>query len=610
MAALEEFQGKLIEWLATRGAQERVAQLLGRSADALSGQAVDSTGAAILPRKPLLELMKEIASMPGGRDFLLQLVRQVLSGYGGKMPTTPLKQAFPESPREFAHMLLREISRGWSAPARVANAFPMPEVPLSFRDSAEGNSQPRLAQITARESVGIPMPTSPATPVLSAAPAPVFRYTLDAGAWTAVAHSTEMRSPGEFTPIRLEGRDGNLRVHFPTLSSVLTPEVTGMLPQKADASHPAFLAAQEFLGEFRSEKFFPELVRDFGQVLKNSGRFELPAAGAAPQGLPAPRELEGLLRMFLSFPVEAATATASQQGRIWSGMQSPMESQLSQWLGHFQPTLATAQPGTGGISAGQSLPNLASNVAPIISQNALPTDAQAVAPTSAPSVSALLTPEMSLSPVLRELPQTVGSPVPSAAPSPEAALEAALQKPPVWERLPEGVTADKLRQWLMEEAAMQPREASARKFLMQALAVQLGKAGDFSEGENHQAQVWHQGQWQGIRVLWRRRETGAGEIDPHKAFVFAVEASMPHLGQVEVKVRVMGEGAHLDFRSENSEARPLLDRAVRDLEARLVHLNFKVLSFSFVDWPTEDVFHVQNGKNTENSSPGKLDIRA
>ncbi len=611
MAVLREFQAKLVEWQA---------------------------GRPELPqRQPLFELMKDIASQPGGRDFILQLARQLFAEFGGHLPSALMPgpngaaAVLPDSPTEFARLILQSLFRGWAPSTPTTGPHSAPLLHPPFREPTETQLLPKLVQVLTREPalpfaassatagiqkeiapaplfatpatpatsvspvplpanlvppvlpVSLPanpifpaptaaVPSSPASPIASLNPIlgePVFRYTLDAGTWTAEAFSRESRTPGEAVPVRLERVDGTLRAHFLPITSVLSPEVLLALPQKTAAPHPAFFAAQEFLGDFKSEKFFPQLVRDFGEILRAGGRYDPPANAEAPiRNLPAPRELEGLLRLFLSFPVEPRAA--AQQGNIWSGMQSPLDSRLTQWLGHFQP----------GSAAG----------------------------------SALLTEELGLKPSTQGAPTSASGPSGGLAPAPmEAAAENALQKAPPWERLPEGLTTAKLREWLMEEASLQPREAAARKFLQQALSVHLARAGEFTEGENHPAQVWHQGQWQGLRVLWRRQgKSGEGD-DANKAFAFAVETTMPQLGQVEVKVKVLPEGASLDFRSENPAARGLLAGAIKELETRLDHLDFKVKSFTFTSWlvndPTRDKID-KNDKNLDNLASRGLDIRA
>lgn len=371
---------------------------------------------------------------------------------------------------------------------------------------------------------------------------PLFRYALDMGGREVEVFSPQSREMGEFTAFELERRGARLAARFSDPAAALPPDLRTTLAAAPGPLRQGMLLAAHHLKDFREEPYFGKLVRDFGEVLAQSGRLASPVAGGRPEGVPDQKELDGLLRLFVAFPRD--TERPEGQARAWGEAGRDPKAMLD-LLKNLRPEADASLLRTG---------------------TALRLAAEGRAPEAAEAL-------MAAAAKAGESPETTAA----------------------WLRklLPE---AFKHADLLLSAKDAQPfasagKEQEAARFMLQALVGAFPREDQLAEGRPSQFYFCQGQEWRNLHVTFEKGGGGGkrGKQGAKPPLQVRVETSARHMGKVEVAVFwEPPKGARLDFRNQVRDVRELFAGNLPELEKGLALLGFRVSTWTYALLP-EDV---------------------
>jgi hypothetical protein len=600
---LRAFEENLGRWIGGRQpglpgqAQAAMAQGAGLAAGVGGGgftgsavtAALTGTGAGAdlesLLRLPLPELLKRVLAREGGRDMLAQnllgLGHQAFAALMDGLEESAGKAGGPgDSGKASLLQMLRVMRREGEAGAgtarpdvhgmagRVASggtdarvttsmgprdmgAF-WPAGPESAGGTANrsasginGQAMPWMGRVIERQEVGGSMAFAggrmlPA-PSKDGADSTMFRYLLDLGGRTLEVRGAQARQPGEFVHFEIERQGARLQARFLDPAQAMPATLRAAFAAAPPDGKAALQVSARFLSEFKSEPFFDRLVKDFGEVLFQSGRLSLPEGQHAWKAgsLPNPRELDTLLRLFVAFPRD--TDQPERQAKTWSDAARDPRA-LMDLLRDLKPGGDTALLRTG-------------------------TPLRLAGPLS---------------------PQEAGLPPPPGSAGTEKGAEALAT-------LLRGALPEVFKSPELLDLARQPalsgnpdaKDQQAAKFLLQAFSGLMPREDDMREGRPAPFYFYQGQDWRGLQVTWQRDgERAAHERrDPTAPVKVRVETEARHMGKVDVGA-VLTEGRlMLDFRNQFHDVRELLEENIPELEKSLALLDVRIEAWTYARMP-------------------------
>lgn len=418
-----------------------------------------------------------------------------------------------------------------------------------------GSTLPWMGRVLERSDLGGNLAFAGGKPIPAqamprgAAVDPMFRYLLDLGGRTLEVRSGQVREAGEFVEFELEN-PGGARLQARMLDP-LQSQPAGLRAAHGEAApegKAALQVAARFLEGFRGEPYHERLVKDFSELLAQSGRLaalpamgrESPADGQALRAgrMPGPKELENLLRLFIAFPRDAEQP--ERQARAWSEAARDPKAML-ELLRALKP-----EGDTSLLRAGTAL-RLAAGGEP-------PTEAGFPGLPGGKDGEALAS-------VLRKI-------------------------------LPEGFKPSELADLARQPAAADAHkaagpEAKAAQFLLQAFTGLVPREDELREGRPNPFYFYHGQEWKGLQVTWERERNADGrprrQADgPVKV---RVETQARHMGMVDVGVVLQGDKATLDFRNQFHDVGELLAADMPELQKSLALLGVHIEGWSYSRLP-------------------------
>jgi hypothetical protein len=368
---------------------------------------------------------------------------------------------------------------------------------------------------------------------------PMFRYLLDVGGRTMEVFSAQSREKGELTDFNIEAHGGRMQAKFMDPASAIPNSLRSEFATSAVGMRQAMQLSSHYLQDFKDEPYFGKLVKDFSEVLSQSGRMQAGASaanGARPAGLPDQKELDGLLRLFLTYPRDGTQP--EKQAKAWGDAVRNPEA--------MKDFLKTMRPDQGAALLRSGT-------------------------------------ELKLNPGM------AGAPLGDAeATSPEA-LARWLKK-----ALPEGFKAADLHRLAEDNSGLASttiKDQDASKFLLQAVANTFPKDDDLPQGKSGQFYFYQGQEWKGLQVTWEkgRPEANKGKAGPKEPLKVRVETDAKHLGKVTVGVTLDIKGAKIDFKNQFYDVRDIFTQSLPELEKSLEYLDFKVAAWTYAMLPEENL---------------------
>jgi hypothetical protein len=367
---------------------------------------------------------------------------------------------------------------------------------------------------------------------------PMYKYVLDMGGRNMEVYSSQAKEPGEFTAFELARHGGRMEASFTDPAAGLPAGLRTAIAGSSGDMRQGMLLASRYLQEFKDEPYYGRLVEDFGQVLAQSGR--LNPEGAAHPGIPDQKEMDGLLRLFVSFPRDAEQP--AQQAKAWGEAVRDPEAVMK--------LLKSIRPEQEGslLRAGTALHLAARGPAPA---DVLMAAAQAA----------------------------------EAGESPEATA-AFLKK-----MLPEAFRSEDLLKLAKDASTLNPagKEHEAAKFLLQSVANAFPRDERIPEGRPTPFYFYQGQEWRNLQVTWERGggKEGRGKGGPKAPLQVRVETQAKHMGQVNVGVSWEPKGARLDFKNQFHDVRELLSQSLSELEKSLALMDFRVTAWTYEMLPSD-----------------------
>ena len=367
---------------------------------------------------------------------------------------------------------------------------------------------------------------------------PMYRYLLDVGGRTLEVYSSQSKDKGDLADFSLDAHVGRLQAKFMDPAQSLPANLRADFAQAAPVMRQAMQLSSHYLQEFKDEPYFGKLVKDFSEVLAQSGRLDPAApnalqAPAQPAGLPDQKELDGMLRLFLAFPRDGQQP--EKQARIWGdAVRNPQA--MMDLLKTLQPEQETSLlRQDSGLRLAKSLPG-----------------ALAIS-----------------------LPGEAG-----AETSPEA-MAGWLKK-----LLPESFKSSDLLKLADDSSALATaagKDHDPSKFLLQAVMNSFPKEEDMRQGKPTQFYFYQGQDWRGLQVTWQKggKEGSQSRSGPKEPLKVSVETSARNMGKVSVGVTWEPKGAKLDFKNQFHDVRTLFTQSLPELEKSLDYLDFKVTAWTY-----------------------------
>jgi hypothetical protein len=379
---------------------------------------------------------------------------------------------------------------------------------------------------------------------------PMFRYLIDTGGRTLEAYSSQSLEPGAFTDFTLERHGGRVQAAFTDPASSLSAGIKSAMAGASPALREGMLVAAHYLHEFRGEPYFDKLVADFGEVLAQSGRLNPQAAdGTAagknvqkPVGMPDREALDGLLKLFVAYPRNAAQPEA--QAKAWGD----------------------------AVKDPQAMLKLLRAMAPDQEESLLRA-----------RTALHLAAERALS---SGNPEAAG--VEGASGNADGREVAALLK----KLLPDTFRSEDLLKFAKDAipSGLGNKEHEAGKFLLQAVAHAFPREDQIQEGRPVQFYFYQGQEWRQLRVTWERgggEKAVRGKPGPKAPLHVNVETDAKRMGKVNVAVSWDPKGAKLDFRNQFHDVRELLAQSLPELERNLALMDFRVTAWTYELVPPE-----------------------
>lgn len=597
---LRAFEENLGRWIGARQpgstGQAQAAMALGAGLAAGIGSGSGSGGIAAsaapaalagadlesLLRLPLPELLKRMLAREGGRDMLarslLGLGPQAFAALMDGLEEGSGSAGGPaDSGKASLLQMLRVMRRDGDAGAARPEAQgmagrmaaggagmePRGALPMGIRDlgafwpggpggaangsttGANGQAMPWMGRVIERQEVGGAMAFAggrmlPAASKDGAAP-PMFRYLLDLGGRTLEVRGAQARQPGEFVQFEMEKQGARLQARFLDPAQALPASLRTAFAEASPEGKAALQVSARFLTEFKAEPFFDRLVKDFGEVLFQSGRLALPEGQQAWKAgtLPNPRELDTLLRLFVAFPRDAGQP--ERQAKTWSDAARDPRA-LMDLLRDLKPGGDTALLRTGTPLRLAGAPD----------------------------------------------PRDAGLPLPAGAGGAEKRTEAlaALLRG----ALPDVFKSPELLELARQTAQSggpEAREQQAARFLLQAFSGLMPREDEMREGRPAPFYFYQGQDWRGLQVTWQRdgERADPGRRNSGAPVMVRVETEARHMGKVDVGA-VLTEGRLvLDFRNQFHDVRDLLEENIPELEKSLALLGVRIEAWSYARLP-------------------------
>jgi hypothetical protein len=390
----------------------------------------------------------------------------------------------------------------------------------------------------------------------------MFRYLLDVGGRSMEVFSSQSLEPGDLADFTVEAHGGRMQAKFMDPAAALPASLRADFAKATPSMRQAVQLASHYLKEFKDEPYSGQLVKDFSELLAQSGRMEM-TSGSANAGrslsLPNQKELDGLLRLFLTFPRDVQAP--EKQAHAWSEAARNSQAMLD-ILKNFRPNQdpALLQSGTG-----------------------------------------LQFPKNSLS-----------APIPMALPVPgsEGQVNATnVDGMVAWlkQALPARFQTVDIHRLAEENAILSgpiSKDQDASKFLLQAIVNAFPRDNDIPQGKPSQFYFYQAQDWHGLQVTWEKggREGSERKSGPKEPLKVRVETHAKHMGKVNVAVALDTKGAKIDFKNQFHDVRDLLTKALPELEKSLDYLDFKIMSWTYAILPEENLPSTAEGL----TRPGNL----
>ncbi len=500
----------------------------------------------------LPQLLMTVMEKPGGKEFLAQALGTLDRNMLGALEEALDQTKGDPGVKSLLLDLLRSQGRGpESAGAEAARQQSASGAPKNldgyWSAEAGAGASPWFGKILEKDAAepflsprdrlqfggGGPPPKSD----------PMYRYLLDVGGRTLEVYSSQSKDKGDLADFSLDAHAGRVQARFLDPAQSLPANLRTDFAQATPMLRQAMQMSSHYLQEFKDEPYFGKLVKDFSEVLAQSGRLDsAPAAGLnalqanpspPPAGLPDQKELDGLLRLFVAFPRD--TQQPEKQARIWGdAVRNPQAMMdLLKTLRPDQETSLLRQ--DSGLRLAKNLP-----------------------------------PSVALS-----LPETDG-----AGTSPEA-MAGWLKK-----LLPESFKSSDLLKLADDSSALATaagKDHDPAKFLLQAVVNSFPKEEDMRQGKPTQFYFYQGQDWRSLQVTWQkgRKEGPDSRSGPKEPLKVSVETQARHMGKVNVGVTWEPKGAKLDFRNQFHDVRALFTQSLPELEKSLAYLDFKVSAWTY-----------------------------
>lgn len=555
---LRAFEENVTRFLADKGAAALVA------GSQMGPRAGRTAGNASLP-----QLLMQAMGKQGGRDMLAEYLPALHRGVLSAL-TDALQETEGGDPGSKAGLLdlLKALGKSRNGAGtelaggmvRAAASNPGP-LPFMTGEVGEGHAPwfGRIVEKSQAEGFLTPMQrlqfggagiSAGGLPSMSPKNEPLFRYQMDMGGRTLEVFSAQDMEAGEFADFELERVGSRVQARFSDPAASLPGGVRTAMAGVSPEMRRGLLVASHYLQDFKGEPYFDRLIRDFGEVLSQSGALDAKTGDGRP-GIPDRKDLDGLLKLFVAYPRD--TEHPERQAKVWGdALKDPQA--MMRLLKALRPEqdASLLRAGTGlHLAPGRG-------------------DAERFAEFP-----------MDRMGLMDEAGAAAGD-----GDGPEAAA-AWLKK-----MLPEAFRSGDLLKLAADGSPLTAagKEHEAAKFLLQAVANGFPREDQIPEGKPSQFYFYQGQEWRNLQVTWKRDggSQGKGKAGPKAPLQVRVETTAKHMGQVNVAVSWEPKGAKLDFRNQFHDARELLRKFLPELEKGLALLDFKLTSWNYEMLPPDE----------------------
>ncbi len=558
---LRAFEENVTRFLADKGAAGLVA---GSQMGPRAGRTAGNAG--------LPQLLMEAIGKQGGRDMLAEYLPALHRGVVSAL-TDALQETEGGDPGSKAGLLdlLKALGKsrngaGAELAAGTAKAAAANPDPFMTGEVGAGHAPwfGRIMEKSQAEGFLTPMQrlqfggagiSAGGLPPMSSKNEPLFRYQMDMGGRTLEVFSAQDMEAGEFADFELERQGGRVQARFSDPAASLPGGVRTAMAGASPELRRGLLVASHYLQDFKGEPYFDLLIRDFGEVLSQSGALDAKTGDGRP-GIPDRKDLDGLLKLFVAYPRD--TEHPERQAKVWGeALKDPQA--MMRLLKALRPEqdASLLRAGTGlHLAPGRG-------------------DAERFAEFPMDRMD------------LKDLMDEAGPGATAGdGDGPEAAA-AWLKK-----MLPEAFRSGDLLKLAADGSPLTAagKEHEAAKFLLQAVANGFPREDQIPEGKPSQFYFYQGQEWRNLQVTWKRDggSQGKGKAGPKAPLQVRVETKAKHMGQVNVAVSWEPKGAKLDFRNQFHDARELLRKFLPELEKSLALLDFKVTSWNYELLPPDE----------------------
>lgn len=563
---LRAFEQHVAKWLATASSpgaagnpadtaaagRSTLPQLLMKALDAGGGADFLRRSAGAYPdmARALMDALEDVKGEAGQKGRFIELLRAVMrppgtgneiGSEGGALRTRMQGGAAPDT----LGMPAGNRSTGLSGYAPVDGGGEARPWFGRIMENRNGQENPASVQRhraggpAFSAAAGTPIPGSGAPPSgLPGGREPLFRYRVDMGGRTMEVFSPQSMKTGEFSQFELERRGAQVVARFSDPAAALPADLRKALSAAPESLRQGMLLAAHHLRDFQEEPYFGKLVRDFGEVLAQSGRLAATVPGGRPEALPDEKEMDGLLRLFVAFPRD--TERPERQSRTWGEAGRDPRATL-ELLKSLRPEADASLLRTG---------------------TALRLAAEGRAPEAAAAL-------MNAAEKAGETPETTAA----------------------WLRklLPEAFKhADLLYSARETPPVASGKEQEAARFMLQALVGAFPREDQLAEGRPSQFFFYQGQEWRNLQVTWEKSGSAdkRGKQGAKQPLQVRVETSARNMGRVEVAVSwEPPKGAKLDFRNQLQDVRELFSDNLPELEKSLALLGFRVTAWTYARLP-------------------------
>ena len=350
---------------------------------------------------------------------------------------------------------------------------------------------------------------------------PMYRYLLDVGGTSMEVFSSQNLEKGELADFNIEAHGGRMQAKFMDPGSMLPNGLRTDFNGAAASLKQAMQLSSHYLQDFKSEPYYSKLVKDFSQVLSQSGRLD----AMAQAGLPNQKELDGLLKLFVAFPRDGQQP--EKQARAWGdAVRNPQA--MIDLLKNMRPDQEGAL-----LRSGTDL-HLAANAM---------VDGDKTSP------------EALAGWLKKMLPQGFKT---------DDLLQLASEN-------------------FNSIASAHSKDQDPAKFLLQSVINSFPKDQDMRQGQPSQFYFYQGQEWRGLQITWEKgsKESKSGRSGPKEPLKVSVETHAKHMGKVSVRVTLEAMGAKIDFKNQFHNVRELFFQSLPELEKSLDYIDFKVAAWTY-----------------------------